>query len=64
MFVWLGEAGRMANITISSLDDGRWTRLRDRAAGHGRSVDEEACLLIYRVVGSSPRRGSTSVVLS
>ena len=32
----------MASITIRNLDDKVKTRLRIRAAGHGRSMEEEA----------------------
>ena len=44
MFVWLGEVWRMASITISHVDDGTWTRLRNRGAGNRRSVGEVARL--------------------
>lgn len=36
----------MASITIRNLDDGLKSRLRVRAARHGRSMEEEARLLI------------------
>jgi plasmid stability protein len=36
----------MASITIRNLDDGLKTRLRVRAADHGRSMEEEVrCIL-------------------
>lgn len=55
----------MAGITISSLDDGTSTRLRDHASRNGCSVEEEACPLICRVVGHAPRlRDPASVILS
>lgn len=44
----------MTNIAITHLNDGTSTRLRDRAAANGRSVEEEACLLISRAIGHAP----------
>ena len=46
----------MANITISSPDDGRWNHLGDRAAGDARPVKEDACLLTCRAAGHTHRR--------
>ena len=40
----------MASITIRNLDDGVKTRLRTRAAGHGRSMEEEARLILREAV--------------
>ena len=36
----------MASITIRNLDDGVKTRLRIRAAEHGRSMEEEARVIL------------------
>ncbi len=41
----------MASITIRNLDDGVKTRLRMRAAGNGRSMEEEARLILREAVG-------------
>ena len=40
----------MASITIRNLDDKVKTRLRIRAAGHGRSMEEEARQILAEVV--------------
>ena len=40
----------MASITIRNLDDDVKTRLRIRAAGHGRSMEEEARLILREAV--------------
>ena len=40
----------MASITIRNLDDGVKTRLRMRAAGHGRSMEEEVRLILRAAV--------------
>ena len=40
----------MASITIRNLDDGVKTRLRMRAADHGRSMEEEARLILREAV--------------
>ena len=42
----------MASITIRNLDDDVKTRLRMRAAGNGRSMEEEARLILREAVGS------------
>ncbi len=39
----------MASITIRNLDDDVKTRLRKRAAGNGRSMEEEARLILDAV---------------
>ena len=41
----------MASITIRRLDDDVKTQLRTRAAGHGRSMEEEARLILHEAVG-------------
>ena len=42
----------MASITIRNLDDDVKTRLRVRAAGNGRSMEEEARLILGDAVGA------------
>ena len=44
----------MASITIRNLDDEVKTRLRVRAAGNGRSMEEEARLILREAVGPEP----------
>ena len=41
----------MATLTIRNLDDSVKQRLRERAAKHGRSMEEEARLLLGEGVG-------------
>ncbi len=41
----------MASITIRNLDDHVKTRLRVRAADNGRSMEEEARLILRKAVG-------------
>ena len=40
----------MASITIRNLDDDVKTRLRKRAAGHGRSMEEEVRVILREAV--------------
>ncbi len=49
----------MASITIRNLDDGVKTGLRKRAAGNGRSMEEEVRLILREAVGRGtvPARG-------
>ncbi len=55
----------MASITIRNLDDGVKTRLRVRAAGNGRSMEEEARLILRDAVGRKPScRNLASIVRS
>lgn len=44
----------MASITIRNLDDEVKTRLRVRAADNGRSMEEEARLILRDAVGRKP----------
>ena len=44
----------MASITIRNLDDDVKARLRVRAAGNGRSMEEEARLILRDAVGRRP----------
>lgn len=41
----------MASITIRNIDDALKERLRIRAATHGRSMEEEARLILKQAVG-------------
>ena len=43
-----------ASITIRNLDDDVKTRLRVRAAGNGRSMEEEARSILRDAVGRKP----------
>ena len=49
----------MASITIRNLDDDVKTRLRKRAAGHGRSMEQEARLILADAVEreAAPTKG-------
>ena len=49
----------MASITIRNLDDDVKTRLRVRAADNGRSMEEEARLILRDVVGRKPSPGAS-----
>ena len=44
----------MASITIRNLDDDVKTGLRMRAAGNGRSMEQEARLILRDAVGRKP----------
>ena len=50
----LNETVAMASITIRNLDDDVKTRLRVRAAGNSRSMEEEARLILREAVGRKP----------
>jgi plasmid stability protein len=53
--MWIIPRGEiMASITIRNLDDGLKSRLRIRAAEHGRSMEEEVREILRRVVGEAP----------
>ena len=55
----------MASITSRNLDDDVKTRLRVRAADNGRSMEEEARLILRDVVGRKPSsRNLTSIIRS
>ena len=55
----------MASITIRNLDDDVKSRLRVQAAGHGRSMEEEARRMLLDAVGrKSSSRNLVSVVRS
>ena len=49
----------MASITIRNLDDNAMSRLHVRAAGNGRSMEEEARLILREAVGREtvPEKG-------
>jgi antitoxin FitA len=46
----------MATITIRRLDDAVKTRLRIRAASHGRSMEEEARQVLTAALAEEPKR--------
>ncbi len=53
----------MASITIRNLDDDVKTRLRVRAADNGRSMEEEARLILRDAVGRrKPSRNLASAI--
>ena len=55
----------MANITIRNLEDEVRTRLRVRAAGNGRSMEEEVRQILRKAVGRAERsRDLTSIIRS
>ena len=55
----------MASITIRNLDDDVKTRLRVRAAGNGRSMEDEARLILGDAVGAEvERRDVASIIRS
>jgi len=49
----------MASITVRNLEDDVKTRLRKRAAGHGRSMEEEVRLILSEAVEreAAPAKG-------
>ena len=53
----------MASITIRNLDDGVKTRLRVRAAGNGRSMEEEARLILRDAVEDKPRASNLAAAI-
>ena len=50
----------MASITIRNLDSTVKDRLRVRAAEHGRSMEEEARLILRQAVGEPMRPGTST----
>ena len=55
----------MASITIRNLDDEVKARLRVRAAGNGRSIEEEVRLILREAVGHKPSsRNLVSIIRS
>ncbi len=52
----------MASITIRNLDDQVKTRLRVRAAGNGRSMEEEARVILGDAVGD-PEMGDIAGII-
>ena len=53
----------MASITIRKLDDEVKSRLRTRAAGNGRSMDEEARVILREAVGREPKTHNLVAVI-
>jgi len=54
----------VASITIRNLDDDLKTRLRLRAAGNGRSMEEEARVILREAVGQEmpPSKGLATTI--
>ncbi len=52
----------MASITIRNLDDDIKRNLRIRAAEHGRSMEEEARIILREAV-ASPRHGNLATAI-
>lgn len=54
----------MASITIRNLEDDVKTRLRHRAAGHGRSMEEEARRILAEAADreAAPEKGLGSAI--
>ena len=53
----------MGSTTIRNLDDEVKTRLRTRAAGNGRSMEEEARLILRDAVGRRPSSENLSSII-
>lgn len=53
----------MASITIRNLDEQIKTRLRVRAAGNGRSMEEEARLILGDAVGGGTETSDLASVI-
>ena len=53
----------MASITIRKLDDEVKSRLRMRAAGNGRSMEEEARIILRTAVGREPKTQNLVTVI-
>ncbi len=54
----------MASITIRNLDDDAKTRLLIRAAGYGRSMEEEVRITLRKAVGQEivPEKGPRTAI--
>ena len=53
----------MASITIRKLDDDVESHLRMRAAGNGRSMEEEARVILREAVGREPKTQNLVTVI-
>ena len=53
----------MASITIRNLDDDVKSRLRVRAAGNGRSMEEEARLILRDAVERKPSSNNLANII-
>ena len=53
----------MASITIRNLNDDVKTRLRVRAAGNGRSMEEEVRRILGEAVGCAPESRSLPSII-
>lgn len=58
---WGGAA--MASITIRKLDDEVKARLRVQAAGNGRSMEEEARVILCEAVGPKPESKNLAAII-
>ena len=54
-----GNFSPMATLTIRNLDDAVRDRLRQRAAEHGHSMEEEVRQILRQVVKSADTKGTT-----
>ena len=55
----IADGNAMASMTIRNMDDNVKTRLRIRAAEHGRSMEEEAREILAGALAAEPaRRGN------
>lgn len=54
----------MATVTIRNLDDRLKTRLRVRAAEHGRSMEEEARAILRKALTTGGEGGESLAALS
>jgi plasmid stability protein len=53
----------MATLTIRQLDEKTKTRLRVRAAHHGRSMEEEAREILRSALTASPVKGNLAEII-
>ncbi len=53
----------LASITIRNLDDDVKSRLRLRAAGNGRSMEEEARVILRDAVGRRPSSQNLAAII-
>ncbi len=53
----------MASITIRNLDDDVKSRLRVRAAGNGRSMEEEVRLILWGAVRRTPSSNNLANII-
>ena len=51
----------MASLSVRRIDDGTYERLRERAAAHGVSLEEEVRRILHRAVEAPDRSGQLAV---